>query len=68
MTITNVLLNNHFHYIHHSLNNSTLLLGYYNIFNIIINIIDYDNDMITIINLNTYKFSYNNDNNNKHYY
>ena len=40
----------------------------YNILNIIINIIDYDNDMITIINLNTYKFSYNNYNNNKHYY
>ena len=36
--------------------------------NIINNIIDYDNDMITIIKLNTYEFSYNNDNNNNHYY
>ena len=32
-----------------------------------IHIIDYDNDMIIIINLNTDKFSYNNDNS-KHYY
>ena len=33
---------------------------------IIINIIDDDNDMIIIINLNTYKFSYNSDND-EHY-
>ena len=40
----------------------------YNIINIIINIIDYDNETTIIINWNTYKFSYNNDNNDKHYY
>ena len=38
----------------------------YNMIDIIINIIDYDNDMMITIHLNTYKFSYtcNNDNNN----
>ena len=40
----------------------------YNIINIIINIIDYENDMIIIINLNTYKCSYKNDDNNRYYY
>ena len=40
----------------------------YNIIIIINNIIDFDNDMITIISLNTYEFSYNNDKNNNHYY
>ena len=50
------------------LNISYIHILSYNIIDIIINIIDYENDMIIIITLNNYKFSYNNDdNNNEHY-
>ena len=40
------------------------LITVYNIINIIINIIDYDDDMIIIINWNTDQYSYDNDYNN----